>query len=77
LNASINRVFPFKNEKIKFELRGEAYNLTNSVVFANPNTTCCWLSNSSGTVTSYNNFAVITGTQSTPRYLELGGYLRF
>jgi hypothetical protein len=29
------------------ELRGEAYNLTNTVVFSNPNTTCCWVTNAS------------------------------
>jgi hypothetical protein len=77
LNASITRTFSFKEDKVKFQLVGEAYNLTNTVVFANPNTTCCWVTNSAGAVTSYNNFAVITGTQSTPRYLEVGGYLRF
>jgi hypothetical protein len=77
LNASVTRTFSFKEDKIKFQLVGEAYNLTNTVVFSNPNTTCCWVYNSSGALTSYNNFAVITGTQSTPRYLEIGGYLRF
>jgi hypothetical protein len=75
LNASVARTFPIK-EKLKFELRGEAYNLTNTVVFANPGGSCCWLTNSSGAI-NYNNFAVVTGTQSTPRYLEVGGYLRF
>jgi hypothetical protein len=45
LNADIVRTFAFKNEKIKFELRGEAFNLTNTVVFSNPNTTCCWVTN--------------------------------
>ena len=76
LNASVTRTFAFKSERVKFQLVGEAYNLTNTVVFSNPNTTCCWLANSNGT-TNYNNFAVITGAQSTPRYLEVGGYLRF
>jgi hypothetical protein len=76
LNASITRTFPIKQEKLKFQLVGEAYNLTNTVVFANPGGSCCWLNNANGS-TNYNNFAVITGTQSTPRYLEVGGYLRF
>jgi hypothetical protein len=76
MNASVLRTFAFKEDKIKFQLVGEAYNLTNSVVFSNPNATCCWVTNSGGTV-NYNNFAVITATQSTPRYLEVGGYLRF
>jgi hypothetical protein len=77
LNASITKTFAFKSEKVKFQLVGEAYNLTNTVVFANPNTTCCWVTNTSTGAINYNNFAVITGTQSTPRYLEVGGYLRF
>jgi hypothetical protein len=75
-NASVQRTFSFKEDKVKFQLEGEVYNLTNTVVFANPHTTCCWLTSSNGT-TNYNNFAVFTGTQSTPRYLEVGGYLRF
>jgi len=77
LNGSITRTFSFKEDKIKFQLVGEAYNLTNSVVFSNPNTTCCWVTNASTGAINYNNFAVITGTASSQRYLEVGGYLRF
>ncbi len=82
MNATVSRIFPFKEGKINFQLQAEAYNLTNTVVFANPGTTtggtanCCWTTNASG-VTNYNNFGVITGTQSTPRYLVVAGYLRF
>jgi hypothetical protein len=76
LNANVNRSFAFKEGKIKFQLVGEAYNLTNTVVFANPGGSCCWTTNSNGTP-NYNGFGLITGTQSTPRYLEVGGYLRF
>ncbi len=76
MNASVTRTFPIKEEKLKFQLVGEAYNLTNTVVFANPGGSCCWITNANGT-TNYNGFAVISGTQSTPRYLEVGGYLRF
>jgi hypothetical protein len=77
LNASVTRTFGFKSEKIKFQLVGEAYNLTNTVVFANPGGSCCWTTNATTGATNYNGFGVITGTQSTPRYLEVGGYLRF
>ena len=77
MNATINRTFAFKEDKIKFQLVGEAYNLTNTVVFSNPGGNCCWITNSSGAVTGYNNFAVITGAVSTPRFLIVGGYLRF
>ena len=76
LDANIARVFSFKEGKVTLQLRGEAFNLTNTVTFSNPNTTCCWLTKSDGT-TNYNNFAVITGTASTQRQLQVGGYLRF
>jgi hypothetical protein len=75
-NANISRVFPFKEGKIKFTLQGEAYNLTNTVVFSNPGGSCCWSTTASGT-TNYNGFGLISGTQSTPRYLVVAGYLRF
>jgi Carboxypeptidase regulatory-like domain len=75
-NASISRIFPFKEGRIKFQLQGEAYNLTNTVIFANPGGTCCWSTTASG-ATNYNGFGVISGTQSTPRYLVVAGYLRF
>jgi hypothetical protein len=77
LNASVNRTFSFKEDKVKFQLVGEAYNLTNTVVFANPGGSCCWITNAAAGVNPYNGFATIAGTQSTPRYLEVGGYLRF
>ena len=73
LNASVRRTFAFKSEKIKFELVGEAYNLTNTVVFANPGGSCCWTTNATTGATVYNGFGTITGTQSTPRYIEVGG----
>jgi hypothetical protein len=77
MNASVSRIFPFKEGKIKFQLTGEAFNLTNTVVFSNPNATCCWVTNATTGAVNYNNFGVITATQSTPRYLQVGGYLRF
>jgi hypothetical protein len=76
MNASLSKIFSFKEGKLRFQLVGEAFNLTNTVVFSNPNTTCCYVTSSSGSV-NYNGFAVISGTQSSPRYLQVGGYLRF
>jgi len=75
-NASISRIFPFKEGKVNFQLQGEAYNTTNTVIFANPGGSCCWTTSSSGT-TNYNGFGVISGTQSSPRYLVVAGYIRF
>jgi hypothetical protein len=74
MNMNISRIFQF-GERVKFQLQGEAYNLTNTVVFSNPGGSCCWTT-SNGT-TNYNGFGLISGTQSTPRYLVVAGYLRF
>ena len=76
MNGSISRIFALKEDRLKFELVGEAFNLTNTVTFSNPGATCCWVNNANGT-TNYNGFAIIGGTQSIPRYLQVGGYLRF
>jgi hypothetical protein len=75
-NATVSRIFPFKEGKVKFQLQGEAYNLTNTAVYSNPGGSCCWSTTSSGAI-NYNGFGVITGTQSTPRYLVVAGYIRF
>ncbi len=75
-NASISRIFPFKEGKVNFQLQGEAYNLTNTVVFSNPGGSCCWTAGANGT-TNFNGFGVISSTQSAPRYLLVAGYLRF
>jgi len=77
MNGSISRTFLFNEGKLKFQLTGEAFNATNSVVFSNPNSTCCWVTNAASGAVNYNGFAVITNTQSSPRYLQVGGYLRF
>jgi hypothetical protein len=77
INQSINRTFAFKEGKLKFQLVGEAFNLTNTVVFANPGGSCCWVTNPTTGAVNYNGFAVIGNTVSSPRYLQVGGYLRF
>jgi hypothetical protein len=76
INQSLSRNFLFKDGKIRFQLVGEAFNATNTATYANPNATCCWVTRADGT-TNYNNFAVITNTVSSPRQLQVGGYLRF
>ena len=75
MNMNIQRTFVL-GEHFKLQLQGEAYNLTNTVVFANPGGNCCWSTTTTGAA-NYNGFAVISGTQSTPRYLVVAGYLRF
>ena len=77
LNGSVSRIFSFKEDRFKFQLVGEALNVTNTVTFANPQTTCCYVTNTTTGAVNYNGFSVINGTVSTPRYLQVGGYLRF
>jgi hypothetical protein len=77
LNGSVSKTVPFKEGKIKLQLTGEAFNLTNTVVFANPGGSCCWIPNPTTGVINYNGFGTISATQSTPRYLQVGGYLRY
>jgi hypothetical protein len=77
MNANVSRIFSFKEDKLKFELRGEAYNLTNTVVFNNPGGSCCWVTSPTTGAINYNGFATIGSTVSNPRYLLVGGYLRF
>jgi hypothetical protein len=75
MNANVSRIFRL-GEKASFKLQGEAYNLTNTVVFSNPGGSCCWAAGAT-TSAGYNGFGVISATQSTPRYLVVAGYLRF
>jgi Carboxypeptidase regulatory-like domain len=78
LNQSISRTFAFHEDKLKFQLVGESFNLTNTVVFANPQNACCWNTTATpGTSGYYNGFAVIGNQVSQPRYFQVGGYLRF
>jgi len=76
LDANISRIFTFK-EGVTFQIRGEAFNITNTPTFSNPAATCCYTTNATTGVTSLNGFGVITGTASSPRQLQVGGYLRF
>jgi hypothetical protein len=77
MNGSIYRNFSFREGRVKFQLVGEAFNLTNTVVFNNPGGNCCWSTNATTGAPNYNGFATIGGTASSPRYIQVGGYLRF
>jgi hypothetical protein len=78
IDESISRTFSFKDGKVKFQLAGEAFNLTNTPSFSTPNATFATPTyNSDGSVKSYGNFSVITGTVSSARQLQVGGYIRF
>ncbi len=78
MDENISRTFSFKEGRIKFQLRGEAFNLTNTPTFSNPNATFAAPTlNSDGSVKSYGNYSVITATASTARQLQVGARLSF
>jgi len=77
LDANVSRTFGFKSERIKLQIVGEAFNLTNTPSFSNPNATFANPTAPNGVITSYNNYSVITGTVSTQRQLQVAAYVRF
>jgi Carboxypeptidase regulatory-like domain/TonB dependent receptor len=78
IDENVSRTFSFKEGKLKLQLVGEAFNLTNTPSFSTPNATFATPTlNTDGSVRSYGNFSVISGTASTARQLQVGGYLRF
>jgi len=78
MDENISRTFSFKEGRIKFQLRGEAFNLTNTPTFSVPNATFAAPTlNADGSVKSYGNYSVITGTASTARQLQVGARVSF
>lgn len=65
LDCSFFRRFPIR-ERVQLEFRAEAFNATNSVVFAAP-----------GDVINGPNFGVVTSTANTPRQLQVALKLAF
>jgi len=56
-------------ESMAATFQADAFNLTNTPHYANPNTTCCTAQNPS--------FGQITSTNGTPRDIQLGGHFTF
>jgi len=81
IDENVSRAFSFKEGKLKLQLVGEAFNLTNTPSFATPNggttTFATPTLNPDGSVKSYGNYSVITNTVSNARQLQVSGYLRF
>jgi len=78
VDESVSRTFSFKEGKFKLQLAGEAFNLTNTPSFSTPNATFAAPTlNTDGSVKSYGNYSVISGTVSTARQLQVGAYVRF
>jgi hypothetical protein len=65
LDCSLFRAFPL-GDRFKLEFRAEAFNITNSVVFAAP-----------ANVINAAGFGVVTSTSNTPRQLQVAFKLAF
>jgi Carboxypeptidase regulatory-like domain/TonB dependent receptor len=91
LDENVSRTFSFKEGKIKLQIVGEAFNLTNTPSFADPGGTGASPSttfatptlNPNGTVKSYGGYSVITNVINPEaglggaRQLQVSGYVRF
>lgn len=82
MDENVSRTFAFKEGRIKFQIVGEAFNLTNTPSFNTPgsNGTTNFANptlNAAGQISSYGNYSVITSTLSTQRQLQISAYLRF
>jgi hypothetical protein len=81
IDENVSRTFSFKEGRIKFQLVGEAFNLTNTPSFNTPGssgtTTFANQTTNANGSTNYGNFSVITSTLSNQRQLQISAYLRF
>jgi hypothetical protein len=65
-------------ERIKIQFRAEAFNLTNTPMFNNPNASVSSATfNSDGTIKALNGFSQITSAQPAERQIRLGVRLSF
>jgi hypothetical protein len=67
-DVSLSKSVSFR-EHMAASFQVDAFNLTNTPHYANPNTTCCTAQNAS--------FGQITSTNGTPREIQLGGRFTF
>jgi hypothetical protein len=68
------------NERLGLQLRLEAFSVTNTPIFANPNGTCCTSNNANfGVITSVigSGSGVINGTGGGQRYIQLAAKFTF
>jgi len=78
IDENVSRTFSFKEDRVKLQIVGEAFNLTNTPSFSNPSGNFATPTvNGSGQVTSYGGYSVITGVVSNARQLQIDAYLRF
>jgi hypothetical protein len=67
-DVSLSKAVNFR-EHMAATFQVDAFNLTNTPHYSNPNTTCCTAQNPS--------FGQITSTNGTPREIQLGGHFTF
>ena len=83
MDMNVSRTFSFLKEgRLKLQIVGEAFNLTNTPSFATPGSSAVTTfanptRNVAGQITSYGNYSVITSTVSNARQLQVSGYIRF
>jgi hypothetical protein len=82
IDENVSRTFSFKEGRIKLQIVGEAFNLTNTPSFSTPGSNAVTTfatptPNPDGSVKSYGNYSVIAGTISNARQLQVSGYVRF
>jgi hypothetical protein len=82
MDENVSRTFSFKDGRIRFQLVGEAFNLTNTPSFNTPGSSgttnfAVPTPNPDGSIKSYGGYSVITGTLSNARQLQVSAYLRF
>jgi hypothetical protein len=79
LDLTLAKEFHF-TERLGLQIRAEAFSVTNTPVFSNPNGTCCTSNNANfGVVTSVigSGSGVINGTGGGQRYMQLGTKFTF
>jgi hypothetical protein len=77
VDVRVSRTFSMLREgRLKLQLLGDAFNLTNTPSFSVPGATFA-APNPASATNPYNSYSVITGTASSPRQLQVGLRLTF
>jgi hypothetical protein len=67
-DLTLSKFFSF-SDNMRLQVQADAFNVTNTPHYANPDTNCCTANNAS--------FGTITSTNGNPRQIQLGAHLMF
>jgi hypothetical protein len=70
MDLAVERIFPV-TESSSFRFRAEAFNVTNTPQFANPNNTLDFVEGPNGPANLISSFGAITATAANPRIIQL------